>query len=113
MAFNADRFAKRVREKRGTRPMRDVAAELQIGIATLSRIEHGKWPDMHTFDLLCAWLGDNQALFFDVDSKSDDSLSVQLRAAQAMSAETARAFMEIIRAAYAEALAQTSDEDRA
>lgn len=45
MVFNTERFAKRVREKRGTRSLRDVAAELQLGFATLSRIERGKMPD--------------------------------------------------------------------
>lgn len=112
MAFNAERFAKRVREKRGTRPLREVAEELQLGTATLFRVESGKMPDLHNFDLICQWLGDNHAGFFDVDAKSDDAISIQLRAAQRMSVETSSALMEIIRAAYTQALAQTNDDNR-
>lgn len=45
-----------VREKRGARGLREVAAEVETSAATLSRIESGKMPDLHTFGKICRWL---------------------------------------------------------
>lgn len=112
--FKNDLFARRVREKRGERSLRDIATELDIGLATLSRIENGKMPDMHNFAVISAWLGDNPAIFFHLgEGKNDDPITGQLRAAQSMSVETAKAFMDVIRTTYAELLEQANEEDRA
>lgn len=110
--FRQDLFAKRVREKRANRSLRDVAAELDIGIATLSRVENGRMPDLHNFGILCEWLGDNPAKYFILDARDNSDLTIQLRAAQAMSAETAGAFMEIIRAAYAQVLDHANEDEK-
>lgn len=110
--FNQELFAKRVREKRGDRSLRDVAAELNIGIATLSRVENGKMPDLHNFGVLCEWLGDNPAGYFILDARDNSDLTIQLRATQAISAETAGAFMEIIRAAYIQVLDQIDEDEK-
>lgn len=106
-------LAKRVREKRGERSLRDISSELGIGIATLSRIESGKLPDLVNFGIVTNWLGDNQAMYFHTDEHSSDSLQIQLRAAQKMSAETAAAFADIIRAAYQQALDAASEDEKA
>jgi len=45
-----------VKEGRGTRGIREVAAEIGISYATLSRVENGKLPDLQTFSKICAWL---------------------------------------------------------
>lgn len=45
-----------VKEKRGTKGIREVAAEIGISYATLSRIENGKLPDLQTFSKICMWL---------------------------------------------------------
>ena len=45
-----------VREKRGVRGIREVAAEIGISYATLSRVENGKVPDLETFSKICKWL---------------------------------------------------------
>ena len=45
-----------VREKRGTRGLRAVAADIGTSAPTLSRIEAGKMPDIQTFGKLCRWL---------------------------------------------------------
>lgn len=110
--FDSQLLAKRMREKRGSRSLRDIAAELDIGIATLSRIENGKLPDLHNFGVIFQWLGDNPAIYFQVDASghSDDQITTQLRAAQAISPETASAFMKIIRAGYAQILNQISED---
>lgn len=45
-----------VANKRGERGLREVAAEIGIGLSTLSRIENGKLPDLETFQKICSWL---------------------------------------------------------
>ena len=46
-----------LKEHRGGRGIRAVAAEIGISSATLSRIESGKQPDLETFARVCRWLG--------------------------------------------------------
>ncbi len=111
--FKNELFGKRVREKRGDRSLRTVAAELGISIATLSRIENGKLPDVYNLAEIFYWLGDNPANYFILEERDDNDLTIQLRAAQAMSAETAGAFMEIIRAAYLQVLDQATEDEKA
>ncbi len=43
-------------KKRSGRGIREVAAEIGISSATLSRVENGKIPDLETFSKLCKWL---------------------------------------------------------
>jgi len=45
-----------MREKRGVKGIREVAAEIGISYATLSRVENGKVPDLKTFSKICTWL---------------------------------------------------------
>lgn len=110
--FDNKLLANRVRERRANQSLRDLAEELQISIATLSRVENGKIPDLYNFGILIDWLGDDPAVYFYVDQKdTDDPIVGQLRAAKAMSAETAEAFMEAIRAAYVQVLSQVDEDD--
>jgi len=46
-----------LQKKRGNRGLRQVAAEINISAATLSRVEAGKQPDLDSFTKICAWLG--------------------------------------------------------
>ena len=45
-----------IKEKRGDRGLREVANEIGISHATISRIENGKSPDIETFKKICEWL---------------------------------------------------------
>jgi len=45
-----------IKERRGSRGLRQVAAEMDISAATLSRVEAGKQPDLDSFRKICAWL---------------------------------------------------------
>lgn len=45
-----------LKERRGNRGIRATAAEIGISIATLSRVETGKQPDLDTFSKICRWL---------------------------------------------------------
>lgn len=46
----------KVKQKRGGRGVREVAAEIGISHMTLLRVEAGKQPDLKTFGLICKWL---------------------------------------------------------
>jgi len=111
--FDAQKLGDRVREKRGDRSLRAIAAETGIPLANLSRIENAKLsPDYHNLGVICGWLGENPGIFFIIDdSTSDDPITTQLRAAQKLSPETASAFMDLFRAAYMEILEQTDQND--
>jgi len=67
----------RIREKRGNRGVREVAKEIDISPATLSRIEGGRQPDLGTFTKLCTWL--------DVDPKTIMGMSSPSREAKSSS----------------------------
>lgn len=45
-----------LKNRRGNRGIRAVAAEIGVSIATLSRVETGKQPDLDTFSKMCRWL---------------------------------------------------------
>jgi transcriptional regulator with XRE-family HTH domain len=111
--FDVKLFAKHVKEKRGKSSLRDIASKLQIGSSTLGRIESGHYPDVENLYIICNWLGNNPSMYMLDDGSNDDPIVGQLRAAANMSAETASAFMDIIRAAYAEILESVSNEDMA
>ena len=90
----------RIREKRGNRGLRDVAAEISkqfgtISPATLSRIETGKQPDIETFTKLCRWLevDPNTILGIKTESneimKQDNKVYAHFKADKTMSPDTA------------------------
>lgn len=45
-----------VRERRGTKKLRQAATEIGIGASTLLRVEGGRIPDVATFGKICNWL---------------------------------------------------------
>lgn len=52
-----------VRERRGSRKLREVAHEIGIGPATLMRVESGRVPDLETFGKICRWLNEDPGIF--------------------------------------------------
>lgn len=46
-----------IKKRRGNRGLRQVAKEMNISAATLSRVEAGKQPDLDSFTKICVWLG--------------------------------------------------------
>ena len=88
-------------ERRGDRGIREVAGEIGISAATLSRVERGKMPDLDTFGKICKWLRvDPGTILGVVAAKSGtDSVSVHFRKDQALSPDTARALAQMILAA--------------
>lgn len=45
-----------LRDRREDKGLREVANEIGVSSATLSRVENGKLPDLGTFAKLCRWL---------------------------------------------------------
>lgn len=102
-----------LRDRRGGRGVRDVAKEIGISPATLSRVEAGKLPDLGTFRKICAWLKINPAEILDIPSDPPREASVgldtapawaavHLRADVALSPEAAKDLAQLILAAQRE-----------
>jgi transcriptional regulator with XRE-family HTH domain len=64
-------LGQRIAAKRGSRSLRQVAAESGVSFSTLSRIETGKDPDLTTLKALCRWLRitPNEALCWPKDEE--------------------------------------------
>jgi len=91
-----------LKDRRGNRGIRAVAAEIGVSIATLSRVETGKQPDLDTFSKICRWLSIDagEVLGCGLPSKRDSSdlapktagvaVYAHFRAEKAMKPETAQ-----------------------
>lgn len=91
-----------LRERRGSRGIRAIAAEIGISIATLSRVETGKQPDLDTFSKICQWLSIDPSEVLGggipVDRNDEDNSTLatrsgvfaHFRAEKAMKPETAQ-----------------------
>ena len=92
-----------LRERRGDRGIREVAQEIGISPATLSRIERGKVPDLETFRKICAWLKiDAGEVLGKPDSETSKGHSaepvpsVHFKADRAINPRAAKALAEMI-----------------
>ena len=96
-----------VREKRGSRKLREVAREIGIGAATLMRVENGRIPDVSTFGKLCNWLVVDPGSFLGYEEGnaksvaseqggSEQLVAAHLRVDQLPQAETAQALAKMI-----------------
>lgn len=108
-----------LRERRGNRGIREVAKEIGISPATLTRVEGGRIPDLGTFSKVCVWLKVNPADFLDIPSVESGGVdetheegpmsaaAVHLRAEQALPAEAATDLAQLIVAAHRELARRT------
>lgn len=110
--FRNELFAERIRKRRGEKGLRDVSEEIGVSIATLSRVENARFPDLYTFGILLEWLGDDSSIYFESE-QGDDPIITQLRAAKNMSAGTTEALMEAIKLAYSQILSDVEQDMRA
>ena len=90
-----------IREKRGERGLREVAAEVGTSAATLSRIESGKMPDLHTFGKMCRWLDVDPASLLGVPTHTQSHeppsmASAHLKADREVAPATAKALANAI-----------------
>ena len=89
-----------LKEKRGGDGIRDIAAQIGVSPATLSRIENGKLPDLETFPKLCRWLGvDGGAVLGCTQRRASStigSVSFHLKADRNLNLKTASALANLI-----------------
>jgi transcriptional regulator with XRE-family HTH domain len=90
-----------VRERRGSRGLREVSKEIGTSPATLSRIEAGKLPDLTTFGKLCRWLEIDPSELLGTKSagtaRPSSGIAVaHLRAKREIDPRTARALANMI-----------------
>jgi transcriptional regulator with XRE-family HTH domain len=110
------RLSSLLRERWGGRGVREVAIEIGVSPATLSRVEGGKLPDLLTFRKLCTWLKVDPAEILEIsDEKSAEPMSsptaaVHLRADVLLSPETANDLAHLILAAQRELARRTREQ---
>ena len=79
------RLGAMLRERRGRLGIRQVAEEIGISAATLTRVEGGRLPDIATFQKICTWLHVNPAEILDIpidnNPNSTDGLAPQFTSA--------------------------------
>jgi len=70
--YDATGFGKALKTKRiieDNIDLRELAKKTKISIATLSRVERGRMPDLNTYANLCQWLGCDPKQFLIKSSK--------------------------------------------
>ena len=108
------RLGNLLRERRGGRGVRDVAIEIGVSPATLSRVESGKLPDLLTFRKLCTWLKVDPAEILEISDESNTApvpAAVHLRADALLSEEAASDLAQLILVAQRE-VARRAREQR-
>ena len=92
-----------VQEKRGSRGIREVAREIGISHATLSRVERGHLPDLENYQKICRWMGlDVSAVTGFTASTPETAIAqVHFRKSPTVSPETAQALAQMILTAQA------------
>ncbi|MEH2272831.1 MAG: helix-turn-helix transcriptional regulator [Nostoc sp.] len=103
--LNIERLAALVRNKRGTRGLRETSAEIgNVSTSTLSRVENGNMPDMETFMALCDWLQVRPGDLFLTDHQQqldiDEEIVILLLGDKRLEPETAYALSQIVKATY-------------
>jgi transcriptional regulator with XRE-family HTH domain len=100
-------LSRKLLSKRGDRGIREVAKEIGISPATLSRIERGHLPDIETFRKVCKWLNIDPSKILGVKPHINENpkISVHFRKDITLKPDTAEALAELILAAQRAMLA--------
>lgn len=101
-----------LRERRGGRGIREVAKEIGVSPATLTRIEAGRLPDLLTFRKICAWIKIDPAEILGIPNQQTSEnpvveevppeAAVHLRAEQALPQAAATDLAQLIVFAHRE-----------
>lgn len=97
-------LGRRLVEKRGAKGVREIAREIGISPATLSRVERGHLPDLETFKKICKWLGVDPGDVFGFSSspasaQSTPTVAVHFKKDRSLEPATAQALAQMILAA--------------
>jgi len=113
MKDRIEAFGRKLVAARGNRGVRDLAKEIEISAATLSRVERGYMPDLDTFSKICRWLKVDPAEVLDIKEvvPTRPAVAVHFRKDQALRPETAQALAQMILAAQRAML--VSEEEKA
>ena len=98
-----ENLGRQLQEKRGNRGIREVAREIGISHATLSRVERGHLPDLENYQKICKWLGVDVSTVTGMASTTAPKpiAQVHFRKAPTVSPKTAQALAQMILAAQA------------
>lgn len=94
-------LGRKLLEKRGDRGIREVAAEIGVSPATLSRVERGHLPDLETFRKICGWLGvdPGEVLGVKAAATATPKAAVHFKKDRSLEPKTAQALAQMILAA--------------
>lgn len=106
--LNTELLASMLKAKRGKVGLRAVAEQIDgVSVATLSRIEQGKIPDVDTFIKICRWLDVPTDTFVlktdqEADSQPDNQQTIvaHLRAERELDSETVQMLVKLVNLAY-------------
>jgi len=114
--INIERLASELKARRGKLGLRIVAKEItgkfgEVSASTLSRVEQGGIPDLHTFLRLCRWLGISADEFTSATELSrladkdkqlgtPEMIEAHFRAEKVLPPQTIDALANMIRQAY-------------
>jgi transcriptional regulator with XRE-family HTH domain len=99
---NIQKLGSMLIEKRGERGIREVAKEIGVSPATLSRVERGLLPDLETFSKICDWLKiePSDVLGLNPNAVSTPKVAVHFKKAAALAPSTAQALAQMVMSAH-------------
>lgn len=106
--LNTDLLATMLKTKRGKSGLRTVSDEIgDVSVATLSRIEQGKLPDVDTFIKICRWLAVSTDTFVvrvteenETVANNQQTIVAHLRADRELDADTIQILVKLVNLAY-------------
>lgn len=106
-----------IKDRRASRGLREVAREIGISAATLSRVEGGKQPDLDSFKKICSWLdvdpgellGHKTSIRLNPIGSNFESSAHFFKAGQTLSPKTAKHLGELIYAIHNAAVAKQTE----
>lgn len=107
-------LSRKLLEKRGDRGIREVAIEIGVSPATLSRVERGFLPDVETFGKVCRWLKVDPGEILGVSSprRLMPMIGVYFRKKETLAPRTAKALAQMILAAQRALVVSGGKEER-